>query len=50
MGPGALNQLTDEIRQLKGRKALFVTDKGVLAAGLLKPAQKDAEDIYKAAL
>ena len=43
MGPGALKQLTDEIRQLKGKKVLFITDKGVLAAGLLEPAQKALE-------
>ena len=43
MGPGALKQLVDEIRQLKGKKVLFVTDKGVLAAGLLEPAQKALE-------
>jgi len=44
MGPGALNQLVDEIRQLNGKRILFVTDKGVLAAGLLAPALKALED------
>ena len=43
MGPGALNQLADELRHLKGKKVLFVTDKRVLATGLLEPAQKTLE-------
>ncbi|MBC8419545.1 MAG: iron-containing alcohol dehydrogenase [Desulfobacterales bacterium] len=43
MGPGALNQLAEEVRQLKGKKVLFVTDKGVVEAGLLKPAREALE-------
>lgn len=40
MGPGALNQIADEVRQLKAKKILLVTDKGIIRAGLLKPAQE----------
>lgn len=39
MGPGSLSQLGDEIRQLKAKKVLFVTDRGLVDAGLLKAAQ-----------
>ncbi len=39
MGPGALNQLADEIRALKANKVLIVTDQGLIEAGLVKQAQ-----------
>ncbi len=39
MGPGALNQLADEARALKAKKALIVTDQGLIDAGLVKRAQ-----------
>jgi alcohol dehydrogenase class IV len=39
MGPGALNQLTDEVRVLKAKKVLIVTDQGLIEAGLVKKAQ-----------
>ena len=44
MGPGAIDQLAGEVRNLKGKKALFVTDKGVIEAGLLKRAQEVLEE------
>jgi len=40
MGPGALNQIAEEVRQLKAKKVLFVSDKGIIKAGLLEPAQE----------
>ncbi len=43
MGPGAINQIAEEVRQLNAKKVLFVTDKGVIKAGLLKPAQETLE-------
>ncbi len=39
MGPGALNQLADEVRALKANKVLIVTDQGLIEAGLVKKAQ-----------
>jgi len=39
MGPGALNQLADEIGALKAKKVLIVTDQGLIEAGLVKRAQ-----------
>ena len=39
MGPGALNQLADEVRALKAKKVLIVTDQGLIEAGLVKQAQ-----------
>ncbi len=39
MGPGALNQLTDEARALKAKKVLIVTDSGLIEAGLVKQVQ-----------
>jgi len=39
MGPGALNQLADEVRALKANKVLIVTDQGLIATGLVKKAQ-----------
>ena len=39
MGPGALNQLTEEIRALKANKVLIVTDQGLIDAGLVEKAQ-----------
>jgi len=38
MGPGALNQLADEVRLLKAKKVLIVTDQGLIDAGLVKQA------------
>jgi alcohol dehydrogenase class IV len=43
MGPGAVRQLGQEAKALKAERALFVTDKGVIAAGLLKAAQESLE-------
>lgn len=40
MGPGALSQIGREVRGLKAGKVLFVTDKGVVEAGLIKMAQE----------
>lgn len=39
MGPGALNQLADEVGALKAKKVLIVTDQGLIGAGLVKQAQ-----------
>ena len=39
MGPGALNQLADEVRALKANKVLIVTDQGLIETGLVKKAQ-----------
>jgi alcohol dehydrogenase class IV len=39
MGPGAIGQLAQEILGLKAEKILFVTDKGIIEAGLLSRAQ-----------
>ena len=39
MGPGALNQLADEVRILKANKVLIVTDLGLIETGLVKQAQ-----------
>jgi alcohol dehydrogenase class IV len=39
MGPGALNQLADEVGALKAKKVLVVTDQGLIEAGLVKRAQ-----------
>ena len=38
MGAGALNQLADEVRALKAKKILIVTDQGLIDAGLVKQA------------
>lgn len=38
MGPGALTQLADEVTALKAKKVLIVTDKGLIAAGLIEQA------------
>jgi alcohol dehydrogenase class IV len=40
MGPGAISQLAQEVQELKAEKVLFVTDTGVVRAGLIKPAQE----------
>lgn len=40
MGPGALSQIAQEVRELRPEKVLFVTDKGVVEAGLIKMAQE----------
>jgi len=39
MGPGALNQLADEVGALKAKKVLIVTDQGLIGAGSVKQAQ-----------
>ena len=39
MGPGALNQLGDEVQALKAKKVLIVTDQGLIDAGLAQQAQ-----------
>ena len=39
MGPGALNQLADEVNYLKSKKVLIVTDKGLIAAGVIEKAK-----------
>ena len=39
MGPGALNQLADEVEAMKANKVLIVTDQGLIDAGLVKKAQ-----------
>ena len=38
MGPGALKQLADEANALNAKKVLIVTDKGLIAAGLIEQA------------
>ncbi len=40
MGPGAIRQLGQEAFNLRGKRALIVTDKGVIGAGLIQPAEK----------
>lgn len=44
MGPGAIKKLGEEAQNLKAKKVLFVTDKGVIKAGLIKSAQKALEE------
>ena len=39
IGPGALKQLADEVSALKAKKVLIVTDKGLIAAGLIEQAR-----------
>jgi len=39
MGPGAINQLADEVRALKAKKVLIVTDPGLIKSGLVDKAQ-----------
>jgi alcohol dehydrogenase len=39
MGPGALKQLPEEVRQLKANRVLFVSDRGLMETGLIKKAQ-----------
>lgn len=43
MGPGAIGQIGDEIREMKAKKVLLVTDKGIMEAGLIKPALESLE-------
>lgn len=43
MGPGAIGQIGDEIREMKAKKVFFVTDKGIVEAGLIKPALEALE-------
>ena len=35
MGPGAIKQVGDEVKGLKAGKVMFVTDRGIVEAGLL---------------
>jgi alcohol dehydrogenase class IV len=43
MGPGAIGQIAQEVVNLKAEKVLFVTDKGIIEAGLLNSAQQALE-------
>jgi len=43
IGPGAIAQIGEEVRSLKAERALFVTDKGVVEAGLIKLAREALE-------
>ena len=43
MGPGAIGQIGDEIREMKAKKVLLVTDKGIVEAGLIKLALESLE-------
>ncbi len=43
IGQGAIGQIGQEVRGLKAEKVLFVTDKGVVEAGLIKLAQEALE-------
>ncbi len=40
MGPGAIGQLGQEAFNLRGKRALIVTDKGLVGAGLIQPVEK----------
>lgn len=40
MGPGAIGQIGQEAFNLSGKKALIVTDKGLIGAGLIQPVEK----------
>lgn len=40
MGQGAIKRLGEEAHNLKANRVLFVTDKGIIKAGLLESAQK----------
>ena len=39
MGPGALNQMADEVKAQKANKVLIGTDQGLIEAGLVEQAQ-----------
>jgi alcohol dehydrogenase class IV len=43
MGPGAIGQIAKEVSELKAEKVLFVTDMGIIGAGLIQPAQEALE-------
>ncbi|MBW2115195.1 MAG: iron-containing alcohol dehydrogenase, partial [Deltaproteobacteria bacterium] len=43
MGPGAIGRIPQEVSELKAEKVLFVTDKGIIGAGLIQPAQEALE-------
>ena len=43
IGPGALKQLSDEVKALNAKKVLIVTDQGLIDAGLVKLAQEVLE-------
>ena len=44
IGPGAIKQLADEVKALNAKKVLIVTDKGLVAAGLISRAQNILEE------
>jgi alcohol dehydrogenase len=43
MGPGSIKQLGQEVLSLKGKRVVMVTDRGVIQAGLIGPAQDALE-------
>jgi alcohol dehydrogenase class IV len=43
LGPGAINQLPQEVSALKAIRVLFVTDRGIVQAGILEPAREAME-------
>ena len=44
MGPGAVNGLGREVRDLKAARALIVTDPGILDAGILAPVEASLKE------
>jgi alcohol dehydrogenase class IV len=44
MGPGAIGQIGQEAFNLSGKKALIVTDKGLIGAGLIQPVEKSLKN------
>ena len=44
MGPGAVNGLGREVRDLKAARALIVTDPGILDAGILTPVEASLKE------
>lgn len=40
LGPGAISQVGQEAQRLRAEKVLFVTDRGIIEAGLIKLAQE----------
>jgi alcohol dehydrogenase class IV len=40
MGPGAIGQIGQEVFNLSRKKALIVTDKGIIGAGLIQPVEE----------
>lgn len=43
MGPGAIGRLSAEISELQAKKVLFVTDKGLVATGMIDAARQALE-------